>query len=607
MKKQYDIFISYRRSSYDTANLIATRLKAAGYSVFFDMETLRSGKFNEQLFEVIDHCKDFVLVLPPEALDRCVHEDDWVRLEACRAMSAKKNIIPVMLNGFSWPNPMPVGMEELCNYQALTASSVEYFDLAMEKLQRRYLLSKKHLPVRKLLNISGIIIGSLLALLTILSVVFIALSKPVCLKYATSIAMDASAVHMIASENESLRKNWDDFSNNIVREYRPERVKSLQEDMLARIDLVEQNLTQLWTVDSLPLPISSYEAFLLSFHAINAEEIMLSPVFSHLYYVDYLGQLDVIRNAVMNPTSIHCRYADALFEVFNHSVNMYYATILSELTNFPEKSLDAYEEMYEHWIYFPIQQYKLGEDTEYYENIINTESKLSDEVLSRYESVLEQHDAALEDVILQSDKLEQQVYDGLESISATKAEIEELDQEYVQAYDALKKKCTLEEDDDQWYQWGKIRRWGAYLVSMVESRNEIISLGIYPKMSITPEVVYADMNSFLSVYQIYHPESEDYVASAKRFFCEISKGERTYAGVTIFAIKEGTSHPHFRVGDIIVGYAGRTIKNLDDLKKAYRQDTSAMASVLRLSDNSLVPLQFPFGEISNVGFLDLTE
>ena len=90
--KQYDIFISYRRSSYDTANLIATRLKAAGYSVFFDMETLRSGKFNEQLYNVIDNCKDFIVVLPPNALDRCVNEDDWVRLEVCRAMEKNKCI-----------------------------------------------------------------------------------------------------------------------------------------------------------------------------------------------------------------------------------------------------------------------------------------------------------------------------------------------------------------------------------------------------------------------------------------------------------------------------------------------------------------------------------
>ena len=80
------------------------------------MEALRSGKFNEQLFGVIDNCKDFLVVLPPNALERCVNEDDWVRLEVCRAMANKKNIVPVMLSGFDWPNPMPVGMEQLKDY-----------------------------------------------------------------------------------------------------------------------------------------------------------------------------------------------------------------------------------------------------------------------------------------------------------------------------------------------------------------------------------------------------------------------------------------------------------------------------------------------------------
>ena len=174
---KYDIFISYRRSSYDTANLIATRLRAAGYSVFFDMETLRSGKFNEQLYDVIDNCTDFILVLPPNALDRCVNEDDWVRLEILRAMNAEKNIVPVMLNGFVWPNPMPDKLEELPNYQALTASSIEYFDLAMERLQKQYLLSKRRLPIDQILKFAGIVIFTLLVVVSVLWGCFIVLSK----------------------------------------------------------------------------------------------------------------------------------------------------------------------------------------------------------------------------------------------------------------------------------------------------------------------------------------------------------------------------------------------------------------------------------------------
>jgi len=33
-----------------------------------------------------------------------------------------KNIIPVMLAGFEWPKPMPEGLEELPNYQAITSA-----------------------------------------------------------------------------------------------------------------------------------------------------------------------------------------------------------------------------------------------------------------------------------------------------------------------------------------------------------------------------------------------------------------------------------------------------------------------------------------------------
>ncbi len=83
---KYDVFVSYRRSSFESANLIAEKMRSKGFSVFFDVETLRSGKFNEQLYDVIDNCNDFILVLPPNALDKCHNEEDWVRRELIRAM-----------------------------------------------------------------------------------------------------------------------------------------------------------------------------------------------------------------------------------------------------------------------------------------------------------------------------------------------------------------------------------------------------------------------------------------------------------------------------------------------------------------------------------------
>lgn len=144
MSKRYDIFISYRRTSFDMANLIAMKLSAAGYRVFVDIETLRAGKFNERLLEVIEECKDFILVLPPNALDRCANDDDWVRREVEHAIKHKRNIIPVMLRDFQWPSSdaLPEGMRDLPLYNGITIADANLFVENIERLKRTFLISR---------------------------------------------------------------------------------------------------------------------------------------------------------------------------------------------------------------------------------------------------------------------------------------------------------------------------------------------------------------------------------------------------------------------------------------------------------------------------------
>ena len=643
---KYDIFISYHRNSYDTANLIATRLRAAGYSVFFDMETLRSGKFNEQLYNAIDSCIDFILVLPPNALDRCVNEDDWVRLEILLAMNAEKNIVPVMLNGFTWPNPMPDKLEELPNYQALTTSSIEYLDLAMERLQNKYLLSKRRLPINRILKYAGIFIFTLLVAVLILWGCFIVLSKDVCQKYATKIAMEASAVHMIAEQNADLAEDWKNFDNAL--NYNSGLNEMLQTEMLAEIELAESNLKRMWNVDSSAVEITPYYSFLLSINGINAEEIVISPEFATLYYVDYMDLLQRMRNAAEDPNTLNRRFVTALLEVQEHSFNAYYASVLSLLSDFPKKTITTYYELSKEWIYFP-NNYEIGRSDAYYEDIVNKENSLAEERLSRFESVLEKEDATLIDLEMQNQQLEQQMGESfsemqskIDSVNAViqvaseidnlkkeneqelalqrekvetkrvvleagKAELDELNKQYVQTYENLKNKCTLDEADDQWYKWGKIRRWGAFLAMLVESREDLKSQGIYSTSPITPDVAYADMNSLLSVYQTYHPESKEYVVATKKFFKEVSKAKCQYAGVIVFAFQNNMQHPFLKQGDIIVSYNGKLIKNYEELKNVYRIYDQGDIEFLRLVNDEFEVLKNKIEKIDIVGFLDLTE
>lgn len=129
-----NVFISYRREGgYALARLVYECFQKVGVAAFLDLEELRAGPFNEKLYSAIEECDNFVLILPVGALDRCVNEKDWLRLEVEHAILHKKNIIPVMVKGFEFPDTLPPSMQVLPFFNGVQASR-EYFDASMKKL-----------------------------------------------------------------------------------------------------------------------------------------------------------------------------------------------------------------------------------------------------------------------------------------------------------------------------------------------------------------------------------------------------------------------------------------------------------------------------------------
>lgn len=62
-------------------SLLKVHLQLRGFSVFLDIEKLKAGKFDENLLSSVKLAKNFILVLTPNALDRCMGDDeqnDWV-------------------------------------------------------------------------------------------------------------------------------------------------------------------------------------------------------------------------------------------------------------------------------------------------------------------------------------------------------------------------------------------------------------------------------------------------------------------------------------------------------------------------------------------------
>jgi hypothetical protein len=129
-------FISYRREGgSETARLISTELQSRGVKTFLDLDNLGPHHFDERLYNEIEDATNFVLVLSPNCLDRCVEEEDWLRREIGHAIRTKRNIVPILKDGFSFQElpALPLDLTDLPRYNCVRYS-YEYFDATMDRL-----------------------------------------------------------------------------------------------------------------------------------------------------------------------------------------------------------------------------------------------------------------------------------------------------------------------------------------------------------------------------------------------------------------------------------------------------------------------------------------
>jgi tetratricopeptide (TPR) repeat protein len=118
-------------------------LTQKGYDVFLDYKGIASGDFESAILENIRSRAHFLVILTPSALDRCNEPGDWFRREIETALETRRNIVPLMLDGFSFSTPIIAeqltgSLAPLKSYNALTMPA-EYIDAAMSKLDTRFL------------------------------------------------------------------------------------------------------------------------------------------------------------------------------------------------------------------------------------------------------------------------------------------------------------------------------------------------------------------------------------------------------------------------------------------------------------------------------------
>ena len=137
------VFISYRRTNAPWALAIYQNLHSNGYDVFFDYNGIASGDFESVILGNIKARAHFLVLLTPSALERCGEPGDWLRREIETALETKRNIVPLMLEGFDFSTPAIANqltgtLADLKRYNALGVPA-EYFMEAMERLRQKYL------------------------------------------------------------------------------------------------------------------------------------------------------------------------------------------------------------------------------------------------------------------------------------------------------------------------------------------------------------------------------------------------------------------------------------------------------------------------------------
>lgn len=139
-KVDYDIFISYRKDGgRNIARSIKQQLQLSGYNnIFFDYNSIRDGFFDTQILDAIYSCKDFLLLLTPESMDRCAKEGDWVAREIRTALKYNCKIIPMAVqSNFLWPSNFPKDLCKIKNIQQHLLLVNEYFEDSVERLSKR--------------------------------------------------------------------------------------------------------------------------------------------------------------------------------------------------------------------------------------------------------------------------------------------------------------------------------------------------------------------------------------------------------------------------------------------------------------------------------------
>ncbi len=610
--KKYDVFISYRREGgFEMADSIYQRLKNAGYAVFFDLEQLNAGKFNTKLLAVIEQCQDFIIVLPPHALDRCKDEDDWVRQEVEHAMKLGKNIIPIMLRGFEWPEPktLPESLRDLQNYNGISASDHNVFSENIERLKKSFIRSRAGFNWRRY---KTLIISISVALLILLAAIFTWVHfdykkyEQVCKEQSTAIMSDFAILHNNLGVAEDVLEAWEEYYDN----YTPKDSTILRKELTNTIHALRKTLREPSTYS-----LSEEQKTILRRYEFPIEELEAFPIVTKMYQESVHSYLDdMIGYAHSRISKINHDNAQLGFEFLLHSLKANYYAILSIFSIMPPVIYDNVLLVVPTLTYMPDIQVTLSQEN--YEAAQRAALNEVNDVVLKMGGNVHNFGKTVEE-------LEEEYQDKQ---TQYKAELIKLEKEVAALYKQALKTFALQSTDDQGIMWGKILRLALFAEDKMKDDQEFRQLILSDPeeagldlddleniQQITYHDMYKNVDIWLQQYEQYNPANEthisNYVNAARAYFKAVEEGKQNpRVGAILVATKDNVQHPVYQIGDIIVKKNGKIIRTVADFFTP-SDVTEHNVKVLRLVNGELkqIELSYPADCSVLVGLSPLSE
>ena len=564
--QEYDVFVSYRRTASESAGRIVEKLRSMGYRVFFDIESLRSGKFNDQLFNVIQGCTDFVIVLPENALDRCNDEDDWVRKETLKAIESRKNIVPVMLRGFSWPSPMPKGMEDLQNYQAVV-SSPDFFDLAMQRLAG-YLKSRPYAAIWKNRKRRAVIFGSVLFALLLAIVILRQIAVPVCSELSTVVSNQLSTLDMMMDINNDLNGLWNGFcrDNEIERWDFVSLSKDFTDDLNAQeTDLNKlESASQMWEFELNPI-----KSMLLLSRGVRGMEMKMLAYSLQQEFDSERELIGKMRTAAgsendFNETSKKCINLE--FDFVRHSENVFFYQCMELLSRLPDRANKEYDDLSPYWRNLP-KGVGLEHSAKEYEQFGMNEVHCIERIVSEMSAMNTSLGQDLNDVI----KEKETQYSLIDSIYSSKLPSFNISPSnsvsdnlfHIISIASILKvhKLCREEDLEIGYTTGTID-------------------GMIDK-------VQTDLELRIDSMMLVYPSTEAIMLTLKRYYPEAVKGKVPFGGVLVVDFEAGGTHSLLKQGDIVCKMNGGDVRDSEQMTRLLKKNPTGKVEFFRLENGTL--------------------